>query len=179
MPEAIVARKRPGNAVARGRGSGPWLSETRRTDPVGVNPNRRTASHPAGTESCHARVTAAWKRRQGVSGPMCASPEKIYVAAAETFVFVEGRTGLSARARMVGAAGVDGIGTGTRVRLQPGRPSRFPRCRVGGRKGDRSARRGAGGSRIGPRSPQTQGKSSGATLAREGPDRAGRRRGDT
>ena len=53
---------------------------------------------------------------------MCASPEKSNVAAAETFIVVEGGTGPSATARTVGAAGVYGIGTGTRVRLQPGRP---------------------------------------------------------
>lgn len=74
---------------------------------------------------------------------MCASPEKSNVAAAETFIAVEGNTGPSAKARMVGAAGVYGIGTRARVRLQPGRPPCFPSgeepMRVGGRKGDRSA----------------------------------------
>ncbi len=70
---------------------------------------------------------------------MCASPENSNIAAAETFMVVEGNTESSARARMAGAAGVYGIGTCTRVWLQPGRPSCFPRGeeprRVGEREG--------------------------------------------
>ena len=39
------------------------------------------------------RVTGTWKRRQGVHGPVCASPENYTnVAAAETVVVVEGNT---------------------------------------------------------------------------------------
>ncbi len=74
---------------------------------------------------------------------MCASPENSNVAVAETFIAVEGSTEPSAKARTVRAAGVYGIGTSTRVRLQPGRPPRFPQKlgRVGGRKGDRSVGR--------------------------------------
>jgi hypothetical protein len=69
------------------------------------------------------RVTGAWMRRQGVHGPVCASPEnQTTVAAAETVLVVEGNTQPSAQARTAGAVGVYGVGTRTRVRLQPGRP---------------------------------------------------------
>ena len=46
----VAARK----GSDEGKRDRPCLSEARRANPVGANPNRRTASHRAGTESCWA-----------------------------------------------------------------------------------------------------------------------------
>jgi hypothetical protein len=116
------------------------LKLVERTPWVQIPTGERVAALPE-PNLAGGRATAILMRRQGVRGPMCASLENFDTAVAETFIRVEGNTGPSAKARTVGAAGVYGIGTGARVRLQPGRPRRFPgRTRVGGRKGDRSAR---------------------------------------
>ena len=118
-----------------------------RTQRVRVPTGQRLATRP-GPSLASRRVTGAAKRRQEVNGPVCASPEITHDAAAETFTGVEGRTGPSARARAVGAAGVCGIGTSTGDRLQPGRPPGLPDGeepdRVGEREGDQSAAEGLG-----------------------------------
>jgi hypothetical protein len=52
------------------------------------------------------RVTGAWMRRQGVHGPVCASPEnQTTVAAAETVLVVEGNTSRPLRQGRLGPSG--------------------------------------------------------------------------
>jgi len=106
---AVVAENDEGEQQAEGEGRDhgsdqemQWRGEERRvqvspklagrTQWVRV-PTGEWLATALGPSLATSRVTGTWKRRQGVHGPVCASPENYTnVAAAETVVVVEGNT---------------------------------------------------------------------------------------
>lgn len=129
------------------------------------------------------RVTGRWMRRQEVNGPVCASPENSIVAVAEAFIAVEGNTRGSAEGKdREHRRGVwhrhehKGVAATWEAPTSPARQAVAAGRTTRGRP---ECRPRDWGSRIGPKYRGPGGSGRSATPVREGPDRAGRRRGDT